>query len=144
MSYSQTNTISSEIVSEAPLSAGTLAYLEARAKNAFYDYVLTKFKEAERNGLTRAKLARRLGKGPDQISRLLGTPGNWTLGTVAELLVGISREELLPRSHSFLDRPPRNSQPEDLLDGVGQWGSYPLPPPASTNPLAEIGQWNNL
>lgn len=144
MSYSQTNTISSELASDAPFSAGTLAYLEARAKNTFYDYVLTKFKEAEKNGLTRAKLARRLGKGPDHISRLLGAPGNWTLGTVAELLAGIGREELLPHSQGFFGRPPRNFHPEDLLgDGAGKWGSNPLPATASTIPLAEIAQWSH-
>lgn len=144
MDYSQTSTISSEIVSDAPLSAGTLAYLEARAKNTFYDYILTKFKEAEKSGLTRAKLARRLGKGSDQISRLLGAPGNWTLGTVAELLVGIGREELLPHSLSFLGRPPRNLQSEDLLgDGAGKWDRHLPPASASTIPLAGIGQWNN-
>ena len=81
MKYSQTNIITSEIFSDDPLSKGTLAYLEARAKNAFYDYILTKFKEAEQSGLTKAKLARRLGRKPDQISHFLGAPGNWTLGT---------------------------------------------------------------
>ena len=145
MNYSQTNTISSEIASDAPLSAGTLAYLEARAKNTFYDYILTKFKEAEKNGFTRAKLARRLGKRPDLISKLLGAPGNWTLGTVAELLVGIGKEELLPHSQSFLGRPSRNLRSEDLLgDGAGKWGGHPLPTPASTIPLAGVGhQWSN-
>lgn len=120
MNCSQKNTIPSEIASDAPLSAGTLAYLEARARNSFYDFIITKFKDAERRGLSKAKLARRINKRPDQISHILGAPGNWTLGTITTLLVGICKEELLPSSESFLGRPCRNFPPEDLIND-GQW-----------------------
>lgn len=140
MSSSQTNTIASEILSDDPLSEGTLAYLEARAKNAFYDYVITKFREAEQSsGLTKAKLARRVGKGPDRISQLLGAPGNWTLKIIATLLAGISKEELLPHSASFLNRPPRNIQPMDLLvEEVNGWGAQrSVPPPAGTTKVLD-------
>lgn len=137
VSYSQTSTTASEIFSDEPLSKGTLAYLEARAKNAFYDYVMVKFKEAEQKGLTKAKLARRLGKRPDQISHVLGAPGNWTLSTISELLVGISKEELLPHSASFLNRTPRNVQPTDLLtEDAGKWKHLPqaaIPAHAATS-----------
>jgi hypothetical protein len=114
VSFSQTNTISSEIVSDDPLSPEAQAYLEARAKNAFYDYIYSKFQESEAAGLTKAKLARRLNKSPDQISHLLGAPGNWTISTVALLLAGICREEVIPDSRSFINKPPRNTQAMDL------------------------------
>jgi hypothetical protein len=130
VTYSQTNTIASEIFSDAPLSEGTLAYLEERAKNVFYDYVLTKFKQS---GLTKAKLARRLNKKPDQISHALGAPGNWTIGTVTELLAGISREELVPYSVGFANRPPTNVHAVDLLDDdMNRWGTHRSPDPTGT------------
>lgn len=121
MSFSQTNTISSEIDGDGPLSQQTQEYLEARAKNAFFDYVYGKFKMAEANGLTKARLGRRLNKKPDQISHLLGAPGNWRISTVVSLLAGICKEELIPNSNSFTGRHPRNVQPVDLLDRHPVW-----------------------
>lgn len=116
MSFSQKNTISFEVNSDTPLSSGTLAYLEERAKNNFFDYVYGKFKEAEQDrGLTKADLARRLNKRPDHISRLLGAPGNWTIGTVVALLAAIAKEELIPHSESFIGRPKRNVSSRDLI-----------------------------
>ena len=101
MIFSPSKRILSEIEGGAPLSDGALGYLTQRARNNFYDYVLTKFHEAEATrGLTKAKLAERLGLGRDRVTKLLGSPGNWTIDTVAELLVGIAREELVPDSNS--------------------------------------------
>jgi hypothetical protein len=116
VSFSQTNTILSEIDSDGPLSEATQAYLEARAKNSFYDYVYGKFRDAEAHGLTKARLARRLNKKPDQISHLLGAPGNWRISTIVSLLAGICKEELVPHSSSFVGRPGRNRQSMDLLE----------------------------
>jgi len=74
-----------------------------------YSFVVEKFLEQERNsGLTKAALARRLGKSPDRISRLLGAPGNWTIETVSELLLGIAGEELIPHSKPVEGRTPVN------------------------------------
>lgn len=142
MHCSQKNTISSEITSDAPLSAGTLAYLEARARNSFYDFIMTKFKDAERGGLSRAQLARRINKRPDQISHMLGAPGNWTLGTITALLVGICREELLPASESFLGRPSRNFQPEDFVND-GQWARQELSTGTSTVVMTSHIKWKS-
>lgn len=97
--------VKSEIAGDEPLSDYALGYLNERVRNSFYDYVLRRFHEAvERDGLTKAKLARRLGLEPARVTRLLGSPGNWTLDTVSELLVGICREELRPRSEPYLQR----------------------------------------
>ena len=97
--------VKSEIAGDEPLSDYALGYLNERVRNGFYDYVLRRFHEAaERDGLTKAKLARRLGLEPARVTRLLGSPGNWTLDTVSELLVGICREELRPRSEPYLQR----------------------------------------
>ena len=116
MTTFRTTQVKSELVGDDPLSDYALGYLNERARNNFYDYVLRRFHEAvEKEKLTKAKLARRLGLEPARITRLLGSPGNWTLDTVSELLVGICREELKPQSEPYLDRPVRNLQSEDLL-----------------------------
>jgi hypothetical protein len=66
---------------------GTLGYFQARNKRRAYSLVM---KEFRKSGLSQADLARRLGKGPDVVCRLLGGPGNWTLDTVSDLLFAIS------------------------------------------------------
>jgi hypothetical protein len=110
---SQKKSVLSQIESDDIIPAGTMAYLCERARNNFFDYVLAKFRLAEANGLTKAKLARRIGKTPDRVSHLLGSPGNWTIDTGAELLVGICREELIPASEPFIGRKPKNYLPSD-------------------------------
>lgn len=100
-----------EIKSDRPLSVGALAYLEGRLAYRLYDFVMRKFEEAEaERGLTQADLARRIRKRPEVVSRLLSTPGNWTIGTVSSLLAGISAEEFVPASTPILGMPPRNQQ----------------------------------
>lgn len=109
MTTSLQTTFLSEIArGDHPISENTLAYLQERAKSRLYDYVLKKFLEEEKCGLTRAQLARRIGKSPEVITRMLGAPGNWTIETLADLLVGISSEEILPASESLIDRPKKN------------------------------------
>lgn len=105
MTMFQKTPVKSELACDQPLSDYALGYLNARVRNNFYDYVLRRFHEAEENeGLTKAKLARRLGLEPARVTRLLGSPGNWTLDTISELLVGICREELQPQSEPYLKR----------------------------------------
>jgi hypothetical protein len=98
-----------------PIPPGKLAYFQERLRNRIYHFVLRRFFEAERNGLTKALLARRLCSDPAVISRLLGAPGNWTLDTVSNLLLGIAAEELEPASSSVLNRKPRNFVAPDWL-----------------------------
>jgi hypothetical protein len=65
-------------------------------------------------GISQAELARRMGKGNDQICRWLGEPGNWTLDSVSDLLFAISGAELDCSEAQYpLDAPPRNlTQPD--------------------------------
>jgi transcriptional regulator with XRE-family HTH domain len=109
----------SEIESGEPIPEANLAYLEQRALNHFYDYVIGRFLErSQANGLTKAKLAKRIGRGQDQVNRLLASPGNWTIGTVARLLAGIAGEEPILVSESLIGRPARNSTVLDSLEDV--------------------------
>jgi hypothetical protein len=107
VTFSQTNSVLSQIEDSGPIPSGTLAYLCERVRNNFFHYVMTKFREAESRGLTKAELARRIGKTPDRVSHMLGSPDNWTIDTVTLFLVGICREELQPYSASYLGRPKR-------------------------------------
>jgi hypothetical protein len=86
MSTSQTTGLS-EPVGTDKISIGTLAYIRARHRQRQYDLVIREFKKSS---LTQADLARRLGKSPEIISRLLARPSNWEADTFADLLFAIS------------------------------------------------------
>ncbi len=79
-----------------PLSNGMLAYFRARLSNRIHEIVLTEFVARESEGcISRAELARRIRRKPEQITRWLGSPGNWTLDTVSDLLLGMGLEPAL-------------------------------------------------
>lgn len=115
MSTYQTRFLS-EIRSGEPIPEGKLAYLRERTKNRIYNYILQRFLDRQREeDFTRADLARRIGRRPEVITRLLGAPGNWTIDTVSDLLVGICAEELEPYSTSLSGRSPRNFRGDEWL-----------------------------
>ena len=93
------------------ISAGALAYIGQRAKNSYYHFVMSKFRECD---MTQAKLARKIGKNPAQMNRILASPGNWTIETIAVLLAGICSEEVTPSSTPFAGRRPRNGRTHDM------------------------------
>jgi plasmid maintenance system antidote protein VapI len=78
----------------APISSSTRAYFQQRLRNRIFNFLLKKFAVAQDEGLSKAKLARRIGKTPDIINRWLGTPSNLTIDTISDLLLGIAAEEL--------------------------------------------------
>lgn len=131
MTSSAANTTLYELRHLDELSTGTRAYFHARLKNRLYDLVISKFQEKEiTDKLTKAKLARRTGHSPAVITRLLGSPGNWRLETVSDLLIGIAGEELDATSSSPLEAPARNYSADDDFvtirphrPSVGQSGS---------------------
>jgi hypothetical protein len=93
----------------------TLGYFQARNKHNAYDLVM---KEFEESGLSQADLARRLGKAPEVICRLLGGPGNWTLDTLSDLMFAISGAVPVYGKAYPLGEPPRNQMgPIWLYDG---------------------------
>lgn len=115
MNTSQTSFLD-EIERGETIPLGKLAYLRERTRNALYDFIISKFLEAEKNGLSQVELSRRIGKRPEVVNRWLGSPGNWRIDTISDLLVGIGAEELAPKSVSLLNRAKRNRHsPEWLL-----------------------------
>lgn len=95
-----------------PIPLGTRAYIGQRARNNYYDFVMEKYRESK---LSQAMLARRTGKHPAQINRMLANPSNWTIETVAILLAAICAEELIPSSTPFAGRARRNSNQATAL-----------------------------
>jgi hypothetical protein len=115
------------------ISSPVRVYFEQRFRNRMYQFILDKFLSEEKNGLTKAKLARRIGKTPDIINRWLGSPSNLTADTMCDLLLGIAGEEFeTPRSSSpFSPIRSNYSHFDDLRSSDFQ----PPPLPPTTSPL---------
>jgi transcriptional regulator with XRE-family HTH domain len=91
-----------------PISKSKLVYLQERLRGRFFDFLLSKFEEARENGLSQAKLARRIRKSPEVINRWLSAPANLTLESISDLFAGIAAEEPQFSSSSLLGRPKVN------------------------------------
>ena len=153
MNTSQTSFLY-EIERDESIPLGKLAYLRERTRNLLYDFIIKKFLEAEKNGLSQAELARRIGKRPEVVSRWLGAPGNWRIDTISDLLVGIGAEELDPQSVSLLNRAQRNRiYPEWLQEDrtvtindhafdarsiLGGGGQLQISQPTASNPADKL------
>ena len=93
----------------------TVGYFRARNRNNAYDAIVREFLAS---GVTKATIARRLGKRPEVVSRLLGAPGNWTLDTISDLLLAISGSEVDYDISSPFDRPQRNYEAPDWIEST--------------------------
>jgi hypothetical protein len=72
----------------------TLEFFRSRLRTQLFDLVVSEYTKQARVGFTKRDLARRVNRRPEQITRWLGTPSNWTLETVSDLLLAISEAEL--------------------------------------------------
>lgn len=115
MSMSQIQPFLSEILNDQPIPLGKLAYFRERFRDRLYEMVVDEFLKREASGFSRADLARRIGKRPEQITRWLGAPGNWTIETVSDLLLAISKAEPDVRLMPLEGRPNRNYVGQDQL-----------------------------
>lgn len=95
----------SKPIPENPVPDTTLAYFSARAQRAAFETVLA---EVEKFGITKSDLAKRLKMDAGQLSRLLGSPGNWRIKTHSNLLFAISGAAPTYGVAYPLDKPPRN------------------------------------
>jgi hypothetical protein len=83
----------SGILEKGTIPVGKIAYFRERLRNRLHEVVFLEFlRQQDAYGLTKAELARRIGKPPERITRLLAAPGNWTLDTVSDLLLGMASE----------------------------------------------------
>ena len=103
----------SEISKGQPIPEEALVYILARAQARAYNFVIGKFLEKEETDeLSRADLARMTRTGPAQITRWLSSPHNWTIETVAKLLLAIDRSEIEFRN-----------MPIGVATGQTNWGT---------------------
>ncbi|CUH70076.1 hypothetical protein TL5118_04051 [Thalassovita autumnalis] len=66
-----------------------LSFVRARNRNKAHSLLLDEF---EKSGMSKADLAKMLGKRPEQITRWLGGPANLTLDTLSDLTFAIRGE----------------------------------------------------
>lgn len=91
--YHQTPISSKDKETSNVIPLGVMAYFRGRLSNRIHELVLSEFAAQERDGKTsKAELSRRISRKPEQITRWLGSPGNWTLETLSDLLLGMNFE----------------------------------------------------
>jgi hypothetical protein len=83
-------------------------YFQQRLRDRFFDFITGCFLQEQKKGLTKAKLARRIGKPPEVVNRWLAASSNLTLDSISDLLLGICAEELEMDGRSVLNRRPTN------------------------------------
>ena len=121
MNTSRTTSRLSKPFAGEPVPPTTLEYMRTRNRMRIFDLV---HKEFKRSGITRLQLSKRMGRGLDRISHLLGAPGNWTLDTASDLLFAISGAEIRYELSYPLDKAPRNmTEPDWLNDERGRWSA---------------------
>lgn len=143
----------SEILNGDKIPLGTLSYFRERFRDRLYDLVMEEFiKQDAENGLTRAEVARRIGRRPEQITRWFGAPGNWTLETVSDLLLAVTKSEpvvdLLPlegrafRNYRGESRPVQRSDEAEKSEVPGSAVEANQKPqgPSARNSTMRFGQ----
>ena len=87
----------SEILDSETIPIGRLVYLRERLRDHLYNIVIEEFlRQKKAKTINNKKLARKIGRRPDQVSRWLSAPSNWTLDTISDLLAGMGSELKLP------------------------------------------------
>src|SRR5712691_4602407 len=82
-----------------PIPESKRVYFQERFRGRIFDFLIERFVREQRNGLTKAKLARRIGKPPEVINRWLGAPSNLTADSISDLLLGICAQEMEMSGH---------------------------------------------
>lgn len=94
MTTSLTTQLTSAISDNADIGPAVSAYFRTRLKLRIQEKLLNIFLDEKERGLTKAEIARRLGKKPEQITRWLTAPGNLSLDTISDLLLAMNQELL--------------------------------------------------
>ena len=97
------------------LSKKDIFYYRKRLQNNIYHDVIERFYElAQKEGLSKRRIAELLDKDAGQINRLFKKPGNWTLETISDLLIAMRAElthGVIPIESFEIETTPRSSYP---------------------------------
>lgn len=86
------------------ISEKEFAYAKRRYENQLYRAIVNAFaQEAKAGRISRASLAKRIGKKPEQITRWLSAPSNMTASTTSRILFGMDAELKEPEVVFFRD-----------------------------------------
>jgi hypothetical protein len=118
-----------------PIPEAKRVYFQERLRSRFFEFLLNKFLEQQERGLTKAKLARRIGRTPDVVNRWLSAPSNLTLDTASDLLLGINAEELEMSASSLLNRVQVNY---NHLDEFRDLSVRPAPAPSPADATGKM------
>lgn len=113
-----------EPVSDEKIPTATLRYMRTRNQRRLYSLLMEEF---EKCGITRAELARRLGKKhQDVISRWFAGPSNWRVDTISDLLFAMSGAEAdFTIRYPLRDVLLNSNQPSWLLEDEEQADNLP-------------------
>lgn len=92
-----------------------LGVMRARNKNKAHSLLLEIFQES---GMTKAEIAKMLGKKPEQVTRWLAGPGNLTLETLSDLIFAIRGEAFTLSLKDDLSRAKSNRKQPDWLQTI--------------------------
>jgi hypothetical protein len=106
-----------EISSGTAIPEGKLAYFRERQRDRIYDLIMDLFlKRNKADGLTKADIARIINKNPSQITRWFSNPSNWTLDTISDLMLAISKGEIEFSESKFSNIKKKNCTQMDNLE----------------------------
>ena len=108
MTTLQTDFLSEILAGGGKIPQAKLAYFRERLRNRIHQFILREFIARQRDGLTQADIARALDRRPEQINRWLGSPGNWELDSISDLMLAISKSELDLKAEPLEGRATRN------------------------------------
>jgi len=93
MTTSAMREILSEISSGQKIRPKTIGYFEGRLSGLVHQALLGMLRTMEKQeGFSRRRLAHRLGKKPEQITRWFSSPANLTVATISSLFLGAGYE----------------------------------------------------
>lgn len=117
MTTSRKKPFLSDVLGSDRIPLGTLSYFRERFRDRLYDLVMEEFlKQQTESGLTRAEVARRISRRPEQVTRWFAAPGNWTLETVSDLLLAVAKSEPDVTLWPLEGRAVRNDRGQSILD----------------------------
>ena len=149
MPTSPTSDLFDEIVNGDPIPVAKLSYFRTRLRLQLHDLIVRRFQQQET--MRKADLARRIHRAPEAINRLLANPGNWTLDTVSDLLVGMGRvftsfedddvahmitRSIVGENRVHLDTPVQNKGHSNVMAGMVTGTKSKQPPTAAAAPIA--------